>query len=828
MKKTFFLDLDHNGVRLRYGTGTEFPVIGEVALDDPHFETRLEDLRSEAEALSDGPLETVLTIPQSEILFTSIEMTEDAGDDAARKTRIESELEGMTPYELGDLVYDWKKLSKSKIAVAAAARETLDQAEGFAVSHGFNPQGFTTEPKKGLFSERPDFGKTAHAISPPAETTPAAVAPVTRIADLFHGEDAEATMHDEDESTSPSILDISPEEEPVPAIDESRAQFTAPMPDRDEAKAGIEPVSDTNVAEAISPDAEPQRRVVEPAAHPVAEPEEAPLAFTSSRVGQTTSNADPSRFDDVASRIAVLPDGGAGPQRTSPKVHQPAGRPQSRPPGPKSAPVPSVRKVAPPAGASAASLAPESPSENRGGSGATETGRPKTEAEQMTVFGARKSQQRGGMSTLPVVIGLLIALAIAVGIWASFFMLTPTDEALLLPDERSASAGMTVPSPVDPPVATIESDIAAGPGDETAPGPDDPLRRPQGADEAGRYAAIGIDASAPVVPDVPLADRVEELRITALDADLRAQDRVARLAEIDDIDTPPNLATSEETSPENSGGEETDTRQDTAPAVPTIRPAAVPERPELDQPQSDEAEAIEPAAIPEPEARPRARPSDPASAELEAQDPLSGSVAVQSADAETPRPNARPPGETATEIAVTLVPQAAERPETMPRARPATQVAAVDPNRTDTARRDGSAAASAAAAALAGLVPSAASAAAPVARSVTPQNRPAAPERAAPVEVAQASAIARPSGPTSGSVASRATIASAMNLRQVNLMGVYGSESNRRALIRLPNGRFEKVQVGDRVDGGRVQAIGDNRLSYVKSGRQIVLEMPGG
>jgi hypothetical protein len=57
-------------------------------------------------------------------------------------------------------------------------------------------------------------------------------------------------------------------------------------------------------------------------------------------------------------------------------------------------------------------------------------------------------------------------------------------------------------------------------------------------------------------------------------------------------------------------------------------------------------------------------------------------------------------------------------------------------------------------------------------------------------------------------------------------MGVYGSPSNRRALVRLSNGRYKKLKVGDRLDGGRVSAIGDSELSYVKGNRSYVLRMP--
>jgi hypothetical protein len=82
--------------------------------------------------------------------------------------------------------------------------------------------------------------------------------------------------------------------------------------------------------------------------------------------------------------------------------------------------------------------------------------------------------------------------------------------------------------------------------------------------------------------------------------------------------------------------------------------------------------------------------------------------------------------------------------------------------------------------------------------------------------------------PTSASVARQATVSNALNLGEVNLIGVFGTSSDRGALVRLANGRVMRVQVGDRVDGGRVAAIGDRELRYVKGGRNIVLEMPRG
>ncbi len=89
------------------------------------------------------------------------------------------------------------------------------------------------------------------------------------------------------------------------------------------------------------------------------------------------------------------------------------------------------------------------------------------------------------------------------------------------------------------------------------------------------------------------------------------------------------------------------------------------------------------------------------------------------------------------------------------------------------------------------------------------------------------SAAAQPTGPIPRNVAAAATIESAINLREINLIGVYGRPNNRRALIRLANGQFVRVGVGDSLDGGRVTAISDNVINYVKRGRTIALGVPG-
>ncbi|MCV2875165.1 hypothetical protein OE810_02735 [Rhodobacteraceae bacterium XHP0102] len=139
-----------------------------------------------------------------------------------------------------------------------------------------------------------------------------------------------------------------------------------------------------------------------------------------------------------------------------------------------------------------------------------------------------------------------------------------------------------------------------------------------------------------------------------------------------------------------------------------------------------------------------------------------------------------------------------------------------------------------------------------LARSLLPQARPAGFE--AVVAAAQPATPAAPSGvaaeaaaqsgadaeieaeiaaistdtPSGERVTRAATNRNAINLRNTNLIGVTGSSNNRRALVRLASGRFVTVEVGDRLDGGRVAAIDDDSLQYIKDGQNITLEVPNG
>jgi hypothetical protein len=87
-------------------------------------------------------------------------------------------------------------------------------------------------------------------------------------------------------------------------------------------------------------------------------------------------------------------------------------------------------------------------------------------------------------------------------------------------------------------------------------------------------------------------------------------------------------------------------------------------------------------------------------------------------------------------------------------------------------------------------------------------------------------ANAAPSIPTKASVAKQATFANAINLSKINLIGTYGTDSRRTALIRQANGRYKKVKVGDKIDGGTIKAITETEVRYQKGGKLLSLKLP--
>lgn len=84
-----------------------------------------------------------------------------------------------------------------------------------------------------------------------------------------------------------------------------------------------------------------------------------------------------------------------------------------------------------------------------------------------------------------------------------------------------------------------------------------------------------------------------------------------------------------------------------------------------------------------------------------------------------------------------------------------------------------------------------------------------------------------PKVPTSPRIARLATARNRLGLSRAALVGVFGKPGRRGAIVRLADGSIEKVAVGDPLDGGRVEAIGEDSLSYLLDSETIVLRLPG-
>ena len=160
MKPAFALDFRDATIGLLHRTGAGWTQVGTVALDDPDLTQALGYLRSTALGLSPRGISTKLIIPNDQILYLTIAAP---GPDAAkRRAQIAAALEGRTPYAVADLVFDWSGAG-AEVQVAVIARETLDEAAGFAAEHRFNPVSFVAVPDEGTYKGEPWFGPTEMA-----------------------------------------------------------------------------------------------------------------------------------------------------------------------------------------------------------------------------------------------------------------------------------------------------------------------------------------------------------------------------------------------------------------------------------------------------------------------------------------------------------------------------------------------------------------------------------------------------------------------------------------------------------------------------------------
>lgn len=96
----------------------------------------------------------------------------------------------------------------------------------------------------------------------------------------------------------------------------------------------------------------------------------------------------------------------------------------------------------------------------------------------------------------------------------------------------------------------------------------------------------------------------------------------------------------------------------------------------------------------------------------------------------------------------------------------------------------------------------------------------------ASVTPSAATGTSRAGNPSPVNIQKEATEKSRFSKRRISLVGVSGPATNRRALVRMPSGRYVKVKSGQRFSGWKVSAIGESTVRITKGSRNQVLRMP--
>ncbi|MFK7835329.1 MAG: hypothetical protein AB8B60_03840 [Sulfitobacter sp.] len=863
MKPGFALSLSFEGIRLLHRAAGGWRVVGDVALDAADMAGELEVLRKTAASLEPGGVRTKLLLPNEQIKYLTVD-TPDM-DEEARRAAAMAALDGATPYPVADLAFDLSA-DGDKTHIAAVAHETLAEAEAFAVEHRFNPIFFAAIPGDQTYLGEPFFGATkgaAELLGTDRAVEPDGIAvvvigdietpdgPVIDQSDEAARVQVTAVTADIARDPAPEAEDATGEDAPLDEVPAPEPPKAAPLPPENppapppaEIVAEVAPpdvsavaptpeAGKTNATATSGTGPDPDQASPDPAENDAAPT----LGFASRRAtdspsvprlggasrGAAASGGPATPIPDpvapapgsvTAGQIAIEPDNEFF--RAAPAEPEPEAKPGflSRR---LSKPKPSAAPVAPP---------PPAAAHNDAVAG--------SEKERMTIFGARSEQVGGKPRFLGLILtaALLVFLA-GVAAWASVFLDDGLKLSRLFGDREPVVADVaptptlpqSLPEPkvvtasLDPSLTDEDAAVLDALRDPVQPATPDTL---SDAELQAQYAATGIWPRAPQVPAEPAGlINIEDLYLTSIDPVSTSTDAVA-LPGVAGFET--DVVLGYVSSPAAAGTQfaldENGLVIPTAAGAlspdgftvylgaPPLAPPATPTR--FQSVPQDTAIRSALAAF-----RPQPRPGDLVENTERAQ--LDGltrselasyrpalrpqSLQQQAEAAEAPAP-AAPEAETAVAPEVTdgAVALALANPSTIENA---TKFAVRASIRPDTRPRNFS-------------------------RIVKRAQRNT--EKQDEVRVASAGAVAprvvQPKIPSKTSVAKQATVKNALNLRKVNLIGVYGKPSNRRALVRLGNGRYKKVVVGDRIDGGRVSAIGEGELRYTKRGRNLVLKMP--
>ncbi len=952
MKPAFALNITDDRISLLHRTSSGWLEVGGVGLDSAEIGETISYLRSTAQTLDPRGLTCKVVIPNSQILYLAVEAP--GPDAASRRAQIRAGLEGRTPYSVDDLVFDWWGKGDT-VQVAVVARETLDEAEAFAVAQKLNPMSFVAIPPTSQFGGEPWFGLTAFA--------PTLLAPgekIERDQDPVHivgraaipqpaSEPVEITSPEEPADTA--IADEDADEPMIPAAEDLPAvepdlEPEAPFSEVEEPFEEVEVQPAVTATDIVEP---PLETLPEAPVELAAAPEPA-LAVTDQKAmkraaaaavrnARAAARAEPSRVPPAPPRAPAI-----GPAtRPAAKAVRPAAEaisPLEQMTATVKARGESGKTKA--AGAMVTAQTIAVPKERRHAAAPEATPAPapqprsdvQVEAEAMTVFGARRGSTRGKPKYLGLILtAILLIFLAAVAAWSSIYLASWINPDAPRVETADGSGDAGAPAATEPGADQVVADGTAADGTDQAA-----ADLPSAEDEALADGEDIAPATEQMPGDAALAD-------TAAASDVAPADEVATAPadEVAATSTDEVAATSTDevaaTVPADAAAVGTDTARSPGdepqdeiflstaapapatsdaialaapPTSPDVLPPAQPDPPPFGTTyQFDAAGRIIPTKegiiTPEgvmlvagkPPIVPPERPATVASAPAPAAGtdalsdlPVAATEAAAPAQVVDPalaklKPKLRPAGLVPPQTAGQDDDGAALPAETdtrmaslHPRARPAAVFAAnnaaleaektssaSDASLVTAALEDGGSPlavavsrkpaprplvtdssienAVAEAASMTVALPEPKPAAEPTLALALPEPEPAPVAQPAPktgkkaaatpsddataVEADEADAKeAAPNLPTKASVAKKATFANAINLSKTNLIGVYGTPSNRYALVRQSTGRFVKVEVGDRLDGGQVAAITQSELRYVKNGQTVTLSMPRG
>lgn len=820
MKPNFALSFSFESICLLYRATEGWRVVGDVGLYSTDLASELAVLRTKASDLSVGGVRTKLIIPNDQIKYLSLETGE---KDLAERTRLAIDaLVGLTPYAVEDLAYA-VSADGDQTHVAAVAHDTLAEAEVFAHEHRFHPVSWVAIPEDGLFIGEPFFGQTKGAAQLIGDNVVEAdEAKIVIVGNVI----ADTGPVVAPKKPDAAQIVVQSEEDVGPATDE----LSEIGPSEDEAKASIkndvvlDPAQDNRIAQ------EPADNAVDPieGAAPLVPVSVAPqhtLAETPALVRFPTRRAPEGKAPSLS---GARRDGSAADLAAA-SVSLNEGKLEVTPPAVAETPEPCIA-------ASFLSRHKKSKSDTIPASDAVTT-KPSTEAQRLTIFGARKSDKKAIVGGKPRFLALILTAVLllflaGVAAWASVFM----DEGLAhffgRPNDRAIAAAPNglLPTPkIDAPLVTsasLSEDLS--PEDAAVldalrtPKSDPAVLLPEMSPQelAANYAITGVWPRAPELPQPAALIPLDDLYVASIDSISSAYDAVA-LPDARAFAT--DLGLGEQSTPVPAGI--VFALAANGLVIPTIGGAISPDgvtiylgQPPAVPPKTPvrlvKPEDVDPALIAIAKLRPQPRPAN-----LIEQNERSTNGGLSRTELAEQRPRSRP-----IMVPVELTPEFTPDQSAQTAAAAATASLAALPARND-------------------IVIGRHTNPQAVLASTRPDGRPRnfanivkrAIANRPKDDLDQGTRVASiaprnvsPKIPSSAGVAKSATVKNAINLRSVNLIGVYGRPSSRRALVRLSNGGYKKVTVGDRIDGGRVSAIGNAELRYKKGNRNLTLKMPKG